>query len=161
FKHAIKFSLAPITPSRFKGVWVSHLRSKGAPNLREQDVALVPPNLVLNAEKVKFIFTVYKGHTNDEDFSVDFEWDLEARCAVLLVDAEGGTKAVRLEPLKVQFSKPPAAIESEIAAAVKKIGERRAKRGRAIQGRFGDPTDPEWCVKLEKLFLFLVNQVLG
>jgi hypothetical protein len=159
FKSPIKFALSPIRESLFKDVWISHLRNKGAAGLT--DVSIVPPNLVLAAEKVKFVFTVFRGQTNQEDFSVEFEWDLEARCAVTLAEASGGGKEIRLEPLKVKFSKPVEQLAKEIIEAVQKIGNSRRRTSKATNGAFGNPADPEWCIKLERLFLFLVNQLLA
>ena len=159
FMNRIKFELNPIRASLFEALWLSHLRAKGAPGLTA--VNIVPPNLVIRSEKIKFVFTVYKGRTATEDFSVTFEWDIEARCAVHLVDAGGNAKAVRLEPLKIVFSKPATTIASEIAAAVKRVGQDRHVSPTKSVGKFGNPRDPEWCTKVEKLILFLVNQVLA
>jgi hypothetical protein len=159
FAAAIKFDLSPIPPNRFQSIWISHLKTKGSPNLAE--VPMVPPNLMLSGERVKFRFTVYKGQTNDEDFSVDFEWSLEARCAVLLVEVAGGERELRLEPIKVKFTKSPEQLSREIAERVALIAQTRGPSRGLQNGRFGNPADPEWCIKLEKLFLFLVNQVLA
>jgi len=163
-QNPIVFDLAPIEPVRFKRLWISHLQTKGAPNL--QNVPVTPPNLRITSKKIKFVITVFKGHTSDVDFSVDFQWDVEARCAVLLIDAGGDKKAVRLEPIKVTFSVSASTILKEIAFALRRIGRAktaelqvRETRGHIVA--FGNPNDPVWCTNVEKLLLFLVNQVLA
>jgi len=172
-QEALTFDLTPIPTSKIRKVLVSHFTDvKKSTNAEQYLDAFAPPNIEVSGKKVKVTITVYKGHTNDVDFAVDFNWAVAARCLIYFKEYTPVKKAIRLEVLRVAFTKPAAELEREIKEKLKKLGSnssRSAKDGKlatrsahALLPRIpGAQGDPEWCTKLEKLFLFLVNQVLA
>ncbi|MGF6790176.1 hypothetical protein [Paraburkholderia sp. 35.1] len=152
----IVFDLAPLLPARFEKLWLAHLRAKGSPVPLSGTVPTTPPNLVVTTSDMKFVVTVLK-KDGSTDFSVDFDWDMTARCGVLLVDLADNRRAIRLDPLKVEFSTPQLTIQKDIRDAI------RAKL-KIKEEKEADPQlkhDTKWCIDLEKLFLFIINQVLA
>lgn len=164
-QNPITFDLSPLSSSQFNRIWVAHLEARGAnfqgrkQQFGEALQLFTPPNLVLKTSKLKFIFTVCKSD-GSPDYEVDFEWDLEARCALLLVD-EGASKAVRLEPIKVEFTKSFAELSADVVAKFSDVERRQSALGADHEGAFGGAGDPQWCTKVERLIIFILNQVLG
>jgi hypothetical protein len=160
-QNALAFDLTPISPSRFKKIWGAHMKAKGAIALVDP---MTPPNLKMTSKKVKFVFTVFKGHTSTVDFTVDFEWDLKALCAVQLVDA-GTSKAIRLEPISIEFTLPKPLVLKEIRRKLTQRSKRRKSAQQSIATinqhlAASGPSDPVWCTKVEELLLFILNNIL-
>jgi hypothetical protein len=158
-RNPIEFDFSSqIAPSRFKRLWFSHLKAKGAPeSLTLRRLITTPPNLRLSCSDLYFEIVVFEGHSSTVLFSVDFSWDLEALAAVHLKGS-----ALTLDPLRVSFSAGSTFIASEVAAKVAALaapggGERKEPHPATV----GDPADPVWCAKLEQLILLMVNQVLA
>ena len=85
----IQFDLSPvIRTARFKRLWITHLKAKGAkPDLvLTHEVLTTPPNLRLYSDDVLFDVVVYEGHSNTEKMRVDFDWAMEALAAISLVE---------------------------------------------------------------------------
>jgi hypothetical protein len=153
FTHAVVFDLDPISATRFKRIWCSHLQTKGASSLKIDQIFAVPANLALEADKIKFTITGYDGHTNNVILKIDFTWKLEARCAVSFRSG-----LLTLEPIKIEFS--PASIHL-VQVIRKKLARLSRKRELSICGVIGSPNDPVWCAKAEQFILFLLNSVLS
>lgn len=156
------FDISPIPMERFAPLWLAHLRAKGASKL--VSVLETPPNIKLSCGGFRFTFIVYKKDSPEVDFQVDFVWSFEARCAVQLEESTGGGKAIRLEPIKVTFSKPMAEIGEEVRTRFQGIlAERKTDSSCAGTMSLGISAadEPVWCMELERLILFIVNQVLA
>lgn len=152
----ISFDLSPIPQSKFQKLWFAHLKAKGSPITTASAIASVPPNLEVVTKRMSFEVAVLKSD-GTIDFSVDFTWDMKARCGVLLVDLGGNKRAIRLDPLKIEFSQSQSQIEQEIRGAIQKTLKQGGKQSSSMSGNH----DEKWCIKLEKLFLFIINQVLA
>jgi hypothetical protein len=162
FATPARFDLDPIRPSLFATIWKKHLRVKGAnEGILERD-GITPGNVSLRADSVKFLVTVYEGHNQSTiRFQVDFDWALRARAAVYLKDAGGGARAIRLEPVKVAFERPPSKISKEVSRALARFRDKVAMMDTSHkQGAF-HPGDEDWCIKVERLILLLLNGVLS
>lgn len=152
----LQFDLAPISKARFKKILHAHFVAKGSSIKSADEVHLAPANVQLTTKKMEFVVTVHK-KDGSVDFSVPFVWDLKALCAVVLTDAGSNKKALRLIPIKVEFSQPNSLILSDIRTAIRRVRVPTKNHESALAG----PGDTEWCIKLERLFLFIINQVLG
>ncbi|HDY91835.1 MAG TPA: hypothetical protein ENH67_09200 [Pseudoalteromonas sp.] len=148
-QNPIKFDLSPIPKSKFKKIWTHHLNVKGNSSLNETDVIEVPPNLILKTSKINFTVTVFDGNTDNEKLKVSFEWDLEARAAVRQYG-----DIIKLESIKVEFSVGENVVKNDIK---KKLD----LNDRPSNVKFGDPSDPVWCAKVEQLILLLLNKILA
>lgn len=158
-RNPIKFNLSlSVPPARFKRLWLSHLKVKGAPpSLSLQDIITTPPNARLKSDAVLFQVVVYDGHSNNEILSVDFSWDLEVLAAIVMTG-----NVLTLDPLRVTFSAGSSVILEEIS---KKIAAEAASQNLPMKPShditLGDPSDPVWCAKVEQLILLVINQVLA
>ncbi len=155
-KNALVFDLAPFSKARFSKVWLAHLKARGSSIRGVTGLSSVPPNVRVTTKKMEFSVTVFK-KDGSIDFSIPFVWDLQALCAVILVDAGGQQKAIRLTPIKVEFSQPTPTIVAAIRDQI-----RKTRKIVAVESREGTgPGDTEWCIKLERLFLFIINNILS
>jgi hypothetical protein len=155
FEAPITFDLArQISPERFKGLWHSHLLHKGADkSLRLDQIVSTPANLSLEAPSVDFTITCYQGHTSTVVLVIDFNWKIDATCAVSLTNG-----LLTLEPLKVEFAPSGTKLLDLIR---KKLEENTDRRENANCGMVGSPQDPKWCAEAEQFILFLLNSVLS
>lgn len=175
-QEALSFDLVPISASKINKVLVAHFSDAKRSTSAERYLdAFAPPNVKLNGEKIKVTITVHKGHTNEVDFSLDFNWAVDARCLIYFKEYSSEKKAIRLEAIRVAFTKPKGDLQKEIKDKIKKLSataQSSASRSEAVSpgqvsilGAASKSVlasgDTEWCTKLEKLFLFLVNQVLA
>lgn len=153
----IQFDFSGSIPAaRFRKLWVSHLKTKGAdPRLSIRNVITTPPNIRLSCDDLIFEVVVYDGHSSTIVLSVDFSWSLEALAALTLMG-----NVVKLDPLRVSFSTGTPFVQAEIAAKIADRSKSSAVK-QAHPTTFGDPTDPVWCAKLEQMILLLINQVLA
>jgi hypothetical protein len=152
----LKFDMNPISESRFRGLYESHLITKGMDPANISKLFSVPANLKLTSSDVLFEIAVIDTSSGNDIIRVPFEWDMEARCAVTLQE-DNGAYSVRLDPLKVEFSvgEPTALLEI-----------RQAISGDKTITKLDNPKqykapDPEWCLKIERLILLLVNKVIA
>ncbi|MDH7452839.1 hypothetical protein QF205_07050 [Luteimonas composti] len=176
-QEALTFNLKQIPQSKIKNVLLSHYKdAKKSTNAETYLDAFAPPNVELTGKKVEVTITVFKGHTNDVDFSIGFNWSIDARCLIYFKEYSSEKKAIRLEAIRVAFSKSEPELLKEIVGKLKRVlpqpvestgktstvsasthNHKKDKKGTASAISSND----EWCTKLEKLFLFLVNQVLA
>lgn len=152
----LQFDLNPISESRFSGLYESHLIKKGMDPSRKTKIFSVPANLKLNSKKVSFEIAIINSQNGSDIIRVPFAWDLEARCAVMLVETNG-TYSVRLDPLKVEFSIGEPAALLELRQSL--LGN-NGFTGIEAPNTYNAP-DPEWCIKIERLILLLVNKVIA
>ncbi|WP_369991341.1 hypothetical protein [Pseudomonas xanthosomatis] len=150
------FDLNPISQSRFRGIYESHLVKKGMNPKLKSNIFSVPANLKLCSEKVSFEVAVIDLQSGADIVRVPFFWDLEARCAVTLVES-GGVYSVRLDPIKVEFSIGEPAALFELRQSL--LGGKDSS-GTVPPRKYSAP-DPEWCIKIERLILLLVNKVIA
>ncbi len=154
--HPLKFDLGPISESRFRSLYESHLLTKGLDPTRLAHMFTVPANLKLNSEKIAFEIAVISSQDGSDIIRVPFAWDMEARCAVLLAE-DDGQYSVKLDPLKLEFSIG----ESGVLANVRQLIMKSDTEQNAQSPRSYSPPDPEWCIKIERLILLLVNRVIA
>jgi len=149
----IKFDLAPIPAQKFIGIWKSHLIVKGA-NVNV-DPPVTPPNLKISVNDVKFTFIVYK-EDGSVDFETEFVWDISGTCAVVFDNAEG-ENILRLEPVKIQFSKHETELLTEVGHRLRKLipDKKNIKTGIRLLPGLMNNDEPE------KLVLYLLNQILA
>lgn len=152
----LEFDMNPISESRFRAIYESHLIAKGMNPANKSKLFSVPANLRLTSKKVVFEIAVIDRASGNDVVRVPFHWDMEARCAVTLQE-ENGTYSVRLDPLKVEFSVGEPSVLLEM---------RQALAGDKSISSLADPKqykakDPEWCLKIERLILLLVNKVIA
>lgn len=152
----LAFDLNPIAENRFRGLYETHLVTKGMEPSQKSKMFTVPANLKLNSKDISFEIAVINTQDGSDIIRVPFAWDMEARCAVLLIE-NNGAYSVRLDPLKVEFSSGEPAVLLEL---------RQAISGNKELTNLDSPpkysaTDPEWCIKVERLILLLVNQVIA
>lgn len=152
----LKFDLNPISESRFRGLYESHLITKGMNPSQKTNIFSVPANLKLSSEKVSFEIAVIDSQSGSDIIRVPFAWNMEARCAVMLIETNG-TYSVRLDPLKVEFSIGESAALLELRQSL--LGK-KALPGAEKSSKYNSP-DPEWCIKIERLILLLVNKVIA
>lgn len=153
---ALEFDLDPISKNRFARIWKKHLIQKGASaSLMARD-GITPENLSLLAEHVTFTVSVYEGsNQSKERFTVTFDWALRARAGILLRDEGGGRRAIRLEPIKVALEKPLSIISEEVRKSIVGSGPAINKNNQLLAN------DEEWCIKVERLILLLLNGLLS
>ena len=154
-KNPLVFDLAPISKKRFAKIWLAHLEAINRNTVNINESAVVPPNVQVTTDKLEFVFTVFK-KDGSADFKVPFKWDLKATCAVVLDDGPGDTKAIHLDPIKVTFSQPASFIAQQIREELLRV-----RKIRNPQPQPEGPSDVNWCIKLEKLFIFVLNQILS
>lgn len=152
----ITFDLTPISESRFRSLYEAHLISKGMNPSKIAKLFSVPANLKLNSKKVSFEIAVINIQDGSDIVRVPFAWDMEARCSVILVESNGAY-SVRLDPLKVEFSTGEKAALLELRQAL--LGNGDSSDSDEPQ-RYRSP-NPEWCLKIERLMLLLVNKVIA
>lgn len=149
----IKFDLSPISDQKFLPIWKSHLIVKGAK--KDVNTPIIPPNLKISANNVKFTFIVYK-EDGSIDFPIEFFWDISGTCAIVL-DSIEDERILRLEPIKIQFQKHDAELLKEINLRLQKLIPDKDNKKTGIKATFGlmNSNDPE------KLVLYLLNQILA
>lgn len=152
----LKFDLNPIPESRFRGLYESHLIRKGMAPDKKNNIFPVPANLKLSTEKVSFEIAVIDSQSGSDIIRVPFAWNMEARCAVTLVE-KNGAYSVHLDPLKVEFSISEPAALTELRRCL--LGK-KASKDIGLPSKYTSP-DPEWCIKIERLILLLVNKVIA
>ncbi|HVT12454.1 MAG TPA: hypothetical protein VHE55_09315 [Fimbriimonadaceae bacterium] len=153
------FQLSPLSKSRFRSLYLSHAKARNLAGYAEY--VDTPPNVRLTSKGVDFDFIVFKPD-GTPDYDVPFKWDLEALCAVELVQDTPSTRQIRLEPISVEFSKPKGEIVKEIIDGLRKAAAKSgSKPNPNHSGGFGNPADSDWCTKVENLILFIVNEVLA
>lgn len=152
----LTFDLTPISGSRFRSLYEAHLIRKGMNPSQISRLFSVPVNIKLNSNKVSFEIAVINLQDGTDIVRVPFAWDMEARCSVILVESNG-TYAIRLDPLKVEFSAGEKAALNEVQQAL--IGN-SLESGSDEPHHYRSP-NPEWCLKIERLILLLVNKVIA
>jgi hypothetical protein len=152
----IAFDLNPIDSKSFKPIWRKHLEIKGAalPDIFDQVAA--PENVKLTSKKVNFGLAVLDPDNGNVMIKVDFLWDLEARCAISL-NSTGSGAVLRLEPIKVEFTKSKNLLLKEIKEKLLQHGGKDVES----KARAFSLLDDEWCLKVEQLLLFLFNGILS
>ncbi|ABV95607.1 hypothetical protein Dshi_3879 (plasmid) [Dinoroseobacter shibae DFL 12 = DSM 16493] len=147
-----------VSRARFKRLWLQHLKIKGVPESTKLDEVLTtPPNVSLGCESVIFEVKIFDGKSNDVLLTVDFDWSLLTLAAISLDDGK-----LSMEPVRIGFSQRMAIIEEAIAARVSsKLSTLGVQQKPERPATFGDPSDPVWCAKLEKMIILLLNQVLA
>lgn len=152
----LKFDLNPISKSRFRSLYEAHLVAKGMDLSKKAMLHTIPANLKITSKGILFEIAVIDANTGTDIVRVPFNWDMEARCAVCLKETNGNY-SVSLDPLKIEFSAGETAILQEIRKAlIEKKKSEPLETPESYKSK-----DPDWCIKIERLILLLVNKVIS